>query len=241
MCELAEGLGVVYRSAHMDDHTLTRYADLVVRVGLNLQPGQRLLVIGPLANGGVSLEAAPLVRRIAARAYDAGAPLVEALWGDEPLQLARFRHAPPTRSTSFRRGCRMRSSTTSQAGHAVLSVYANDPDLLHDAPAGSRHRGAAARPRARSVRSASRSRGTHELGGRRRGGGEVGRARVPRVCPRTSRCSRLWDAIARLCRLDAADPMRRGRRISMRLLREPRHLNGRRYTALRYCGPRDRR
>src|SRR5512141_1906876 len=49
------------------------YADLAVKVGLNLQPGQRLLVIGPLANGGVSLEAAPLVREIAASAYRAGA------------------------------------------------------------------------------------------------------------------------------------------------------------------------
>jgi aminopeptidase len=66
-----------------------------VKVGLNLQPGQRLLVIGPLANGGVSLEAAPLVRRIAAGAYRAGALLVEALWGDEQLLLARFQNAPP--------------------------------------------------------------------------------------------------------------------------------------------------
>ena len=33
-----------------------------MRIALNLQPGQRLLIIGPLANGGASLEAAPLVR-----------------------------------------------------------------------------------------------------------------------------------------------------------------------------------
>ena len=64
------------------ERTLQIYAELTVKVGLNLQPGQRLLVIGPLANGGVSLEAAPLVRRIAASAYQRGAPLVEALWGD---------------------------------------------------------------------------------------------------------------------------------------------------------------
>src|SRR3989442_3552834 len=70
------------------------YGELVVRVGLNLQPGQRLLIIGPLANGGASLEAAPLIRHIAASAYRAGAPLVEALWGDEALQRIRFTLAP---------------------------------------------------------------------------------------------------------------------------------------------------
>ena len=47
-----------------------------------------------LANGGASLEAAPLVRRIAVSAYRAGAPLVEVLWGDEALLLLRFQHAP---------------------------------------------------------------------------------------------------------------------------------------------------
>src|SRR5436190_506256 len=76
------------------DQTLRTYGELAVKVGLNLQPGQRLLIIGPLANGGASLEAAPLIRHIAASAYQAGAPLVEALWGDETLQRIRFNLAP---------------------------------------------------------------------------------------------------------------------------------------------------
>ena len=71
----------------MDDLSLSRYADLVIRVGLNLQAGQRLLILGPLANGGVALDAAPLVRAVSARAYEAGAPLVEVLWGDESLAM----------------------------------------------------------------------------------------------------------------------------------------------------------
>src|ERR1041385_4662315 len=73
---------------------LETYAETAVHVALNLQPGQRVLIVGPLMNGGVSLEAAPLVRAVAASAYAAGAALVEAVWGDEPMQLARFHHAP---------------------------------------------------------------------------------------------------------------------------------------------------
>src|SRR5262245_40102198 len=47
------------------------YADLVVKIGLNLKAGQRLLIVGPLASGGVSLEGARLVEAIAASAYRA--------------------------------------------------------------------------------------------------------------------------------------------------------------------------
>ena len=40
------------------DRMLRSYAELTVKIGLNLQPHQRLLIIGPVANGGCSLEAA---------------------------------------------------------------------------------------------------------------------------------------------------------------------------------------
>src|SRR5438067_12336737 len=76
------------------ERMLRAYADLTIRVGLNLQPTQRLLIIGPIANGGAALEAAPLVREIVASAYRAGAPLVETLGGDEALLSARLEHAP---------------------------------------------------------------------------------------------------------------------------------------------------
>ena len=95
------------------DRMLRAYAELTVRVGLNLQPHQRLLIIGPVDNGGCSLESAPLVRQITAAAYDAGARLVETLWGDEALLGARLQHAPRDSSTSSPRGCRRRSSGTS--------------------------------------------------------------------------------------------------------------------------------
>src|SRR5437870_5741219 len=47
---------------------LRAYADLTVKIGLNIQPHQRLLIIGPITNGGAALEAAPFVREIAAAA-----------------------------------------------------------------------------------------------------------------------------------------------------------------------------
>src|SRR5579872_131942 len=112
------------------DRRLQGYGELAVRVGLNLQVGQRLLIIGPIASGGVSLEAASLVRQITASAYRAGAPLVEVLWGDEPLQLARFKNAPRDSFGEVSAWLPGALAAHAEAGHAVLSVYANDPDQL---------------------------------------------------------------------------------------------------------------
>ena len=113
---------------------LDSYAELAIRVALNLQPGQRLMVIGPLMNGGVSLEAAPLVRHIAESAYRAGAPYVEAIWGDEPLTLRRFASAPRDSFDEFSRWLPAALVEHVEAGDATLSVYANDPDLLAGQP-----------------------------------------------------------------------------------------------------------
>ena len=66
---------------------LERLAQVAVRVGLNLQPGQELVMTAPL-------EALPLARAITAEAYRAGASLVTTLLGDDVGTLARFAHAP---------------------------------------------------------------------------------------------------------------------------------------------------
>ena len=96
----------------MNEQKLRAYAHLAVRIGLNLQPKQRLLIVGPMANGGASLEAAPLVRQVTAAAYEAGAQLVETLWGDEALLAAASRTRRAIRSTSSPPGCRRRCPIT---------------------------------------------------------------------------------------------------------------------------------
>src|SRR6185369_7141991 len=111
---------------------LRSYAELTVKVGLNLQPHQRLLIIGPVANGGCSLEAAPLVREITIAAYAAGARLVETLWGDEALLGARLQHAPRDSFHEFSNWLPDALVGHVEGGHAVLSIYANDPDQLKD-------------------------------------------------------------------------------------------------------------
>ena len=54
---------------------LDKLAELSIKTGVALQPGQDLLVTAPL-------EAAPLVRRLAYHAYNAGAGLVTPFYND---------------------------------------------------------------------------------------------------------------------------------------------------------------
>jgi aminopeptidase len=64
------------------------YAQLLIRIGVNLQPGQSLRIGGELAH-------ADFIRRVAAQAYRAGARYVHVDWNDAPLARARLLHSTP--------------------------------------------------------------------------------------------------------------------------------------------------
>jgi aminopeptidase len=68
----------------IDPAKLDRLAEVAVKVGLGLRPGQDLLLTAPAV-------ALPLVRRIAVHAYKAGAGLVTPILSDEEVTLARYR------------------------------------------------------------------------------------------------------------------------------------------------------
>ncbi|MGD9912565.1 MAG: aminopeptidase [Rhizobiaceae bacterium] len=73
-------------SPSIDPAKLDKLAEVAVKVGLRLQPGQDLVLTAPVV-------ALPLVRRIAAHAYKAGAGLVTPFFADEEITLARYRNA----------------------------------------------------------------------------------------------------------------------------------------------------
>ncbi len=115
------------------EQNLEKYAEVILKVGLNLQAGQRLLIGAPIAlSYGTPLELAPLVRLITEKAYQMGARFVEVLWDDEQLKLIRFQHAP---RDSFEEYPTWRTDAQfefAKAGDAVLIIVAFNPDLLKD-------------------------------------------------------------------------------------------------------------
>jgi aminopeptidase len=65
------------------EELLDKYAELTIRSGLGLKPGQQVLLTAPI-------EAIDLVRRITFHAYKAGASLVTTLYNDEQSTLLRY-------------------------------------------------------------------------------------------------------------------------------------------------------
>ena len=70
----------------IDAAKLDKLAEVAIRVGLQLQEGQDLVLTGPST-------ALPLIRKIAEHAYKAGAGVVMPIISDEEVTLARYRNA----------------------------------------------------------------------------------------------------------------------------------------------------
>jgi aminopeptidase len=226
---------VVVLAADPHQRQLEAYGDLAIKVALNLQPGQRLIILGPLTTG-VSFEAAPLVRQIAASAYRAGASLVETLWGDEAMLLKRFAYAPHASLSEFSAWMPKALTDHVEAGHAVLSIYANDPDLLKNEP-----------PEVVGALQGATSRAMQpfrELISRNQTNWAViaaaGSGWAAKVFPDRrpeEQVASLWDDINRLCRLDRPDPVAAWQTHIDELAARADYLNRQHYAALRYTGP----
>ena len=115
------------------EQNLEKYAEVIVKVGLNIQPGQRLLIGAP-AYGiyGISLELAPLIRLITKEAYQAGARLVDVLWNDDQMRLIRFQDAPRDSFDEFPEWRAKALYEALNSGDASLNFFAEDPELLKD-------------------------------------------------------------------------------------------------------------
>ena len=86
---------------------LDKLAELSIKTGVALQPGQDLIITSPL-------EAAPLVRRLAYHAYKQGGGIVTPLYTDPEVTLLRYEKA---QKSSFDKA--NRSSITSFRGLGI--------------------------------------------------------------------------------------------------------------------------
>ena len=110
-------------AASIDPVKLDRLAEVAIKVGLQLQPGQDLLLTAPTA-------ALPLVRKIAEHAYRAGAGLVTPLLSDEAVTLSRYRFA---QDESFDRAAGWLYEGMAKAfaaNTARLAIVGDNPMLL---------------------------------------------------------------------------------------------------------------
>ncbi|MDX8347918.1 aminopeptidase [Cognatiyoonia sp. IB215446] len=216
-------------SAHIDPEKLDRLADVAVRIGVNLQPGQDLLITAPIA-------ALELVRRITVHAYKAGAGLVTPFFSDDEITLARYENAS---DESFDRAPKWLFEGMAAAfkgGAARMAITGDDPMLLAEQdPAKvarvSKAHAIASKPAMEPIV-----------------GFEVNwnivaypsaawAARVYPNVPVEEAQGKLMDAIYAASRLDGEDPLVNWNAHSARLQEQVDWLNAQNFSALHYTGP----
>ncbi|WP_410769025.1 aminopeptidase [Fontibacillus sp. BL9] len=105
------------------DVLLEKYAELVVKVGVNIQPGQVLIVQSPL-------ETVEFTRLIVAKAYEAGAKYVQVEWDDEMISRIRYEKAPDDSFGYYPKWQADMMEQLAEGGGALLHIKVPDPLLL---------------------------------------------------------------------------------------------------------------
>ena len=101
------------------EQLLDRYAEVLIAVGLNVQPGHRPVLSGPL-------ESAPLLRRCAGACYRAGALDVHVIYSDAELAHERHLHARPEVFGQQPQWWADALARTSEEGSPFLSLVGDD-------------------------------------------------------------------------------------------------------------------
>ena len=102
---------------------LEKLAEVAVKVGLDLQPGQDLVITAPLA-------AAPLARFITKHAYLAGGGLVTTFYSDEVATLMRYAHASDDNFDKASSWLYKGMAEAYANGAARLAIAGDNPILL---------------------------------------------------------------------------------------------------------------
>ena len=213
----------------IDPKRIDRLARVAVKVGLNLQPGQDLVLTAPIS-------AAPQVRRIAVHAYQAGAGLVTPIFNDETLALARYRHAA---DDSFDRapGWLYKGMAEAYGDNAArLAVVGDNPMLLSEQDPAKVAR--ASRANAVAYRPALEKISNFDINWSLLAWPGVPWAKqVFPDLPRREAQAKLAEAIFAASRIDGDDPVADWAAHSARLAERSGWLNGQRFAALHFTGP----
>ncbi|MBP7175427.1 MAG: aminopeptidase [Thermoclostridium sp.] len=105
-----------------------KYARLVVKTGVNIQPGQVLVISSPI-------ECAEFARSMAEAAYLEGARDVVMKWNDELSSKLRYLHAPEDVFEQFPQWEKELYLLNANNNAAFISIAASDPELMRDVEA----------------------------------------------------------------------------------------------------------
>ena len=208
---------------------IKKMAEVTLKVGLNIQPGQRLVLSAPI-------EAVDFVRELTRQAYDMGASLVIPFLGDEQLGLIRVKHAPKDSFSEHATWLTDGITQHVQTGDALLRVSGNTPDLYD----GQDHTimGEIEKTYAKHSRDLSAAVVNFVPNWNIVAYPTLGWAKkiFPDDTPKAA-VEKLSEAIAMICRADQDDPIKAWDKHRAMLKSWYEYLNKKQYKALHFTGP----
>ena len=211
------------------EQNLEKYAVLAVKVGINIQKGQTLVINGPTNN-------MEFVRLVAKKAYEAGAKNVHVEWNDEQLSLLKYQLAPDEAFTEFPMWKAKGFEEMAENGAAFMSIVASNPDLLKEVDperiSNANKTAGKAMEKYRSYVQADKVSWCVIAA--------PSREWAKKVFPNTSddeSVEKLWEAILMATRADLEDPVSAWREHNRKLLSKVDYLNNKKYAKLHYKAP----
>jgi len=208
---------------------LQKYADVAVRVGLNLRAGQRLFILAGIHDY-------PLVRLVATSAYQAGARYVDVVWLDEEIIHIHLKNAPEDALDKLPNWPSNAALEFAENGDALLGISSRNPDAFSDVDPErvSAYQTADLKKWERfydlimrdAINWSAVSSPTKEW--------------AAKIFPDVSReeaVNNLWEAIFQTCRIDQPDPVAAWQKHIMELKKRSEYLNAKHYRALHYQAP----
>jgi len=208
------------------EQKLDRLAEVAVRIGLGLKPGQELVLTA-------STEALPLVRLITEHAYKAGAKLVTTFYADDATTLARYQNAPDDAFDYAPAWYYDAIAAAFKSGAARMAVAGANPALLarQDPNKVSRANVAVSKAYKPAMELITR----HEINWTIVAGATPAWAALvfPDDAPEAA-LSKLWDAIFFCTRITSDDPVAEWKQHGKNLKKRVDFLNNKRFHSLRF-------
>ncbi|MGC4377291.1 aminopeptidase [Fictibacillus sp. Mic-4] len=208
---------------------LEKYAELAVKVGVNIQPGQEVVISS-------NLHSADLTRLIARKAYEAGAKNVHVDWMDDELSRLKYEKAADEVFKEYPEWKAQEKIQLAERGAAFISITSNNPDLL---------KGIDPERISNSQKAAGQALNTFRQYIQSdkvswtviAAASEAWADKVFPDEPREERVDKLWDAIFKATRIDSDHPVQAWKEHDQNLHTKVDYLNEKKYKALHYKAP----
>ncbi|CAM3100399.1 aminopeptidase [Paenibacillus lupini] len=211
------------------EQKLNNYADIIVKIGANIQQGQSVMV-------NATIEAPELVRLVVKKAYEAGAYQVKVFWQDDVVSRLHYDLAPLESFLEEPKWSAGEKTEMAEKGAASITIGSADPDLLRGVPQ-ERIRTADRTARTASEKYRQMAQAFKFTWSLATAPSAAWAAKVFPDLPEEEQVAKLWDTIFQMVRADQPDPIAAWEAHIKQLKIKAKYLNDKAYKYLHYQAP----